>query len=61
MRHHGAGKPEEAAETKAAVGGGGKRRQLTEDCRVAFGGEQAPERHVHQHLEAALVERGRIG
>ena len=39
----------------------GKRRRLTEDSGVPPRGEQAPERHVHQHLEADLVEGGRVG
>lgn len=50
-------KPEVADETKAAAG---KRRRLTEDGGVASGGQQAPERHVHQHLEAGPVEGGRV-
>lgn len=52
-------KPEAAAETKAR--GGEERRQLTEDCGVCVRGEQAPERRVYQHLEAALVEGGQVG
>lgn len=56
-------KPEATAETKApaAAEAGRERRQLTEDSRVAVRGEQAPVGHVQQHLEAAVVEGGRVG
>lgn len=36
-------------------------QRLTENCGVAPRRQQAPERHVHQHLEAGPVEGGRVG
>lgn len=47
-----------SSETKTATGG---RQRLTEDGRIAVRGQQAPERDVHQHLEAGPVEDGRLG
>lgn len=49
-------KPEAAAETKDCE----ERLQLTEDTGVGVGGEQTPERDVHQRREAGLVEDRRV-
>lgn len=38
-----------------------RRQRLTENCGVAPRQQQAPERHIHQHLEAGPIEGGRVG